>query len=216
MRRVDLDAGEKLVLLASLVVLALLTADVVAGGVFTSVDEQVHDAVSGRWEDAALLQVLGWLSGLGFSIAVLAATALVVSHSEVRLWPLLLAAGNTLTVAVVVLTMKALVGRVGPGLSENPAGYSGYFPSGHVATSAVCIGTACFIVLRATGARPRRQSWDSLAVGTGFGVLMALVAVGTDQHWLSDVIGGLAVSVGVMILGFAVLRTHVSVRQPGR
>jgi undecaprenyl-diphosphatase len=212
MRRLDLTAGEKLVLLACVVVLVLLTADVVAGGVFTSVDEQVHDAVPGRWEDATPLQVLGWLSGLGFSIAVLAATALVVSHSQVRVWPLLLAAANTLAVAVVVLTMKALVGRVGPGLSENPAGYSGYFPSGHVATSTVCIGPACFIVLRATGARPHRQTWDGLAVGVGFGVLMALVAVATDQHWLSDVIGGLAVSVGVMTLGFATLRTYVAVR----
>jgi undecaprenyl-diphosphatase len=87
------------------------------------------------------------------------------------------------------LGVKDIVGRLRPTLNPAAAALGPSFPSGHSATAAAFYAAAALIIGRSLR-RPTRQ----LAIGAAVGVAVAVAAsrVLLDLHWLSDVIGGLA------------------------
>jgi membrane-associated phospholipid phosphatase len=93
--------------------------------------------------------------------------------------------------------LKALVGRPRPadGL-VHPVGSS--FPSGHAAyAGATCVA----LVLLFTSPGPRRRLWWLLAA---LGIVgMAWSRTYLQVHWLSDVVGGSLLGIGISLLVFA-------------
>jgi undecaprenyl-diphosphatase len=84
---------------------------------------------------------------------------------------------------------KDLVGRVRPTLDPAAAALGPSFPSGHSATAAAFWAAVGLIVGRRLR-RPARQVVIAAAVAIAVGVAASRVLL--DVHWLSDVVGGLA------------------------
>jgi membrane-associated phospholipid phosphatase len=127
-----------------------------------------------------------------------------------RRWlPLVCFAVTEFLTSVSAGLLKAAVGRPRPpdGLIH-PLGSS--FPSGHAAyASATCVA----LVLVFTAVGPRRRWWWALAaVGI---VGMAWSRTYLQVHWLSDVVGGSLLGVGVALLVFGGAE-RVLIRASGR
>jgi membrane-associated phospholipid phosphatase len=87
------------------------------------------------------------------------------------------------------LGVKDLVGRVRPTLDPAAARLGPSFPSGHSATAAAFYAAAALIIGRGLR-RPARHVLIAAAIATAVAVAGSRVLL--DLHWLSDVIGGLA------------------------
>ncbi len=94
---------------------------------------------------------------------------------------------------LITLGVKDLVGRVRPALVPAAAHLGPSFPSGHAATAAAFYAAAALILGR-TIRRRGRQWLVSMAVAVAVAVAASRVLL--DLHWLSDVIGGLALGWG--------------------
>ena len=209
MRAGGLCHWEPAAVMVSLVVLAIATWQVHTGGGVVRLDEwvDVRIGTSSAWWLTALSDV-GSPEVSGVALAV---TSLHQAFFRGRWWPLALAVGNGAAAAIVVLALKALTGRRGPdGLPLD--GYPGYFPSGHTVTAAVCLGTATYILAIARRRTSLQASDLALAVGLGSGLVVGTSAVLTGNHWVSDVVAGLALSVVLLLVGFAVLRLRLARR----
>jgi len=89
----------------------------------------------------------------------------------------------------IMLTAKAVVGRVRPTLDPAAAALGPSFPSGHSATAAAFYAAAALILGRASAQRTR-QILAAAAVAIAAAVASSRVLL--DFHWLSDVVGGLS------------------------
>jgi undecaprenyl-diphosphatase len=145
-----------------------------------------------RHRSGASTSALHAVTNLG-SIRVVLVLALVLVVVELirrrsRWAPLLLVAvlGGEEAVA---LTVKALVGRVRPTLTAEAATLGPSFPSGHSATAAAFYAAAALVIGRTLPGRARHLL---IAVAVAVTVAVAASRVLLDLHWLSDVIGGLA------------------------
>ncbi len=195
-----------------LVVLALLSADVVSGGLLTHVDSVIRGHIQPRSSPTpAWMGLPSYLGNIGIATAVLVALSLVTAQVTWRLWPLALAAANLVAVELAILVLKTAIGRPGPGVLADLGGYPGYFPSGHAATSAVCAGTGVFLLF--AWASVRRLDSACLAgqlSGLLVGVVSTVRAMLLDLHWLTDGIGGLVLASVTLTLGFAAARRYVA------
>ncbi len=90
-------------------------------------------------------------------------------------------------------TVKQLVDRVRPTLNPAAASLGPSFPSGHSATSAAFYASAALLIGRWRG-RHARAVLAGLAVGIAVAVAASRVLL--DVHWLSDVLGGVALGWG--------------------
>ena len=90
---------------------------------------------------------------------------------------------------ILMLSVKALVGRLRPTLTPEAATLGPSFPSGHSATAAAFYAAAALIIGRSLSGRWRHLA---IAVAVGLAVAVAGSRVLLDLHWLSDVVGGLA------------------------
>jgi membrane-associated phospholipid phosphatase len=86
-------------------------------------------------------------------------------------------------------TVKDLVDRLRPAFNPAAASLGPSFPSGHSATAAAFYAAAALLLGR-WRRRPMRAVLAGLAVGIAVAVAASRVLL--DLHWLSDVIGGLA------------------------
>jgi undecaprenyl-diphosphatase len=89
-----------------------------------------------------------------------------------------------------MLGVKELVGRLRPTLNPAAATLGPSFPSGHSATAAAFYAAAALIIGRSLSRRSIRQFVIPAAVAIAVAVAASRVLL--DLHWLSDVIGGLA------------------------
>jgi membrane-associated phospholipid phosphatase len=110
------------------------------------------------------------------------------------------------------LGVKDLVGRVRPTLDPAAAALGPSFPSGHSATAAAFYAAAALIVGR-TLRRPARQLVIAAAVGIAVGVAASRVLL--DLHWMSDVVGGLALGWAWFALSAAVFGGRLLVPTAG-
>ena len=155
--------------------------------------EAMQDLQTPLLKDLALVfNALG--RGLGRALSLAAVGVVLV---VARRWLALVAFAlvERLT-AVSSALLKALVGRPRPpdGL-VHPVGPS--FPSGHAAyAGATCVA----LVLLFTSPGPRRRLWWLLAA---FGITgMSWSRTYLQVHWLSDVVGGSLLGIGISLLVF--------------
>jgi len=140
---------------------------------------------------------LNWLGRLPGSLTAIAIIGLLLLAQR-RLLALATFALVEILAPLFSSILKALVGRPRPpdGL-VHPVGSS--FPSGHVTyAGATCIA----LVLLFTSPGPARRWWWPLAL---LGIAaMAWSRTYLQVHWLSDVVGGAFLGIGVALVGFAV------------
>jgi undecaprenyl-diphosphatase len=155
--------------------------------------EAMHDIEGPLLKDVALVfNALGRGLGWAFSLAAVGIVLVVA-----RRWLAFVAFALTETLtSLSSAVLKGLVGRPRPpdGL-VHPVGSS--FPSGHAAYGgATCVA----LVLLFTLPGPRRRWWWVLAVVGVVG--MAWSRTYLQVHWLSDVVGGSLLGVGLSLLVF--------------
>jgi membrane-associated phospholipid phosphatase len=85
--------------------------------------------------------------------------------------------------------VKDVVGRVRPALTSEAATLGPSFPSGHSATAAAFYAAAALVLGRTLPGRGRHLV---IAAAVALAVAVAASRVLLDLHWLSDVVGGLA------------------------
>ena len=171
--------------------------------------EAMQDIRTPLLTDVALVfNALG--RGLGRALSLTAVAVVVFPR---RRWVALLAFATTEVLTSLSSTLlKFLVGRPRPpdGL-VHPVGSS--FPSGHAAyAGATCVA----LVLLLTVLGPRRRWWWALAA---LGVLgMAWSRTYLQVHWLSDVVGGSLLGIGIALAVFGgaqlLIRMHRLPRDP--
>ena len=94
---------------------------------------------------------------------------------------------------LLTVSVKDLAGRVRPTFDPAAAGLGPSFPSGHSATSAAFYAAAALVLTR-YAQRPARMAAIGIAVSIAVAVAASRVLL--DYHWLSDVVGGLALGWG--------------------
>src|SRR5215207_3047552 len=173
------------------VVLALLAVVVRSTDVLAGLDSSVAewgDEHANAWTHDALTAVT--YLGETVTVTVVAVVVAAVEYARTRSrWvvPFLVAviAGDKLLTAGV----KELVDRARPEIEAVAATLGPSFPSGHTSTAAASWAALALVAGRWWG----RRAWPALAGGAvGIAVAVALSRVLLDVHWLTDVLGGLA------------------------
>jgi undecaprenyl-diphosphatase len=114
---------------------------------------------------------------------------------------------------ILTVSVKDIAGRVRPAFDPAAAGLGPSFPSGHSATSAAFYAAAALVLTRYAG-RPVRVAVIGVAVSVAVAVAASRVLL--DYHWLSDVVGGLALGWGwfalcAVVFGGRLLRPTAAV-----
>lgn len=196
---------------ALLLVLALLTAGVLAHGPLVSLDEHIRAAVQARatspaWRwlgdsphaPAVLLTDLGQYLVAGPVLAVTAVALAIWRHTP---RPLAAAVAGVVLLLAIVIPAKILIDRPGPGLTSATEGPWGAFPSGHTSTACVCFSLAVLLIVAGQPARIRRLALAGLAVGW---LLVGTALLWCDYHWFTDVAAGWALSALIVPLALRV------------
>lgn len=180
-----------LVVLLGGVALALLAVVVRSTDALAGIDSSVAewgDRHGSAWSHDALTLVtqLGetWLVVL---VALVVAGVEIARTRSRWVAPFLLAVilGDKLLTEAV----KQLIDRARPALEAVAATLGPSFPSGHTSTAAASWAAFALVAGRWWG----RRAWPALAgVAVGIAVAVALSRVFLDVHWLTDVLGGLA------------------------
>lgn len=173
------------------VVLALLAVVVRGTDALAGIDSSVAewgDRHASPWSHDALTLVtqLGetWLVVL---VAIVVAGVEIARTRNRWVAPFLLAVilGDKLLTEAI----KQIVDRARPTLESVAATLGPSFPSGHTSTAAASWAAFALVAGRWWG----RRAWPALAgIAVGIAVAVALSRVLLDVHWLTDVLGGLA------------------------
>lgn len=190
-------------MLVALVVGALITANLLIGGVLERLDLRIS-LVIGGWglRDSGAYPLVWAVTQLGGRATILGVLAILVGYLawSRRTWiPLLrvLLALGTLTLGVYAL--KHGTGRTAPGHPDEIFFHldGASFPSGHVANAVIMWGVARWLAVEyGLPARVQRAFWWLSVVGP---VATGVSMVSLDFHWLTDAIVGGAV--GILLLG---------------
>lgn len=180
-----------LVIFVGGLVLALLAVVVRSTDVLAGIDSAVAewgDHHASSWTHDALTFVT-WF-GETWTVALVAIVVAGVELARTRSrWvvPFLLAV--ILGDKLLTWGVKELVDRARPEIEAVAATLGPSFPSGHTSTAAASWAAFALVAGRWWG----RRSWPPLAgAAVGIAVAVALSRVFLDVHWLTDVLGGLA------------------------
>ncbi|HET7416662.1 MAG TPA: phosphatase PAP2 family protein [Solirubrobacterales bacterium] len=180
-----------LVIFVGAVLLAVLAVVVRSTDLLAGIDSSVADwgnRHASAWSHDALVLV----TDLGETVTVVVVAIVVATVELTRTrsrWvvPFLLAVilGDKLLTEAV----KQLIDRARPTIEAVAATLGPSFPSGHTSTAAASWAAFALVAGRWWG----RRSWPLLAgLAVGIAVGVAISRVFLDVHWLTDVLGGLA------------------------
>jgi undecaprenyl-diphosphatase len=137
-------------------------------------------------------RILTWITGLGDTWGIVV-TSVVLAVVALRRPPRLAVVAFVALVVIgdklATTLVKDLVERARPTVNPIAATLGPAFPSGHSSTAAALYASAALVLARG---RSRRTREILAAVAVGLAVAVAATRVLLGVHWLSDVIGGLA------------------------
>jgi membrane-associated phospholipid phosphatase len=160
-------------------------------GPLLALDRPLRSAIAGAsvrpGPRAEMWYVLADLGSTWCAVPVLAA-ALAYAAWRGRRWvPPVVCAAAMAAVPLIVVPLKAAIGRGGPGSLALVNGYPGLYPSGHTATAALAYGAAALLLapsIRRTAAR-----WGLVAGIVVLNLLVGVALVYCGYHWPLDVVG---------------------------
>jgi len=208
------------VVLAGGLVLALVAVVVRSTDLLADLDSSVAewgDRHATAWSHDGLTLVTSL--GETWTVVVVAVAVAFVEIARTRsCWvaPFLLAV--ILGDKLLTETIKELLDRARPTLEPVAATLGPSFPSGHTSTAAASWAAFALVAGRWWG----RRAWPALAgVAVGIAVAVAVSRVLLDVHWLTDVLGGLALgwawfAVCAIAFGGRILRFGVAAQAAGR
>jgi membrane-associated phospholipid phosphatase len=192
-------------------ILAFLTVSVVVHSPVLDVDKWIRSAVLAqansarfRWLEGHRYAPVNLLLGLGnnqVAVPVLGLGALIAATRDSSVRPLLAALAGVVLLLGTVIPAKILIGRAGPGLPPVAHGSLGVFPSGHSATSSVCLGLAAVLLARGLPGWARRAV---LTITATVCLLVGVALIWGDYHWFTDVLGGWALAVLIVMAALRV------------
>jgi membrane-associated phospholipid phosphatase len=184
-----------------LLILAFLTANVLADGPMVAADRRIRAAVQAQANAAgwrwighgfyAPAQLLTELGNNQVAVPILIVCALVAAAWRRSLRPLGAAAAGVVLLLAIVTSGKILTDRAGPGLPPVAFGHLGVFPSGHTTTSGVCLALAVLLLVADLPDRARRAV---IAIMVALCFLVGVALIWCDYHWFSDVAAGWALT----------------------
>ena len=207
-----------------LLVLAFLTANVLADGPMIAADRRIRAAVlaqanAGGWRwighgVQAPAQLLTQLGNNEVAVPVLVVCALLAAAWYRSARPLVAAAAGVVLLLAIVTSAKVLTDRAGPGLPPVPFGHLGVFPSGHTTTAGVCLALAALLLAADLPDRARRAV---VAVMVALCFLVGVALIWCDYHWFTDVAAGWALTPLIVMasLRLAGLKASSGARGPG-
>jgi membrane-associated phospholipid phosphatase len=137
-------------------------------------------------------RVLNDYTQLGGALWIVPLAVIVAIVETIRQRSVAIIAFLTLVVGgqfLVANVIKSIVGRARPAFDQL-TGFSGSsFPSGHAVASAACLAAFALVIGRGRSLKVR-AILAGLAVGLATGIACCRVMLGV--HWLTDVLGGLA------------------------
>jgi undecaprenyl-diphosphatase len=179
------------VILVGGLVLALLAVFVRSTDVLAGIDSSVAewgDTHANPWTHDALTLVT--YLGETVTVTVVAVVVAGVEYARTRnRWVVLFLVAVILGDKLLTAGVKELVDRARPEIEAVAATLGPSFPSGHTSTAAASWAAFALVAGRWWG----RRAWPALAgAAVGIAVAVALSRVLLDVHWLTDVLGGLA------------------------
>lgn len=192
----------------------LITIDVLVGGPLRALDDLIAGA---SWQRSSvtgnrIAYYLDYVGLRGLTAPIVLAVAAWAGRT-VRSWrPVGLAVGALLMLNLVTGSIKLLVGRTPPrtGIDELAAGGVHYI-SGHAANAALSWGLIAYVLYRFAGFTQRRTAMLT-GVAVALTVLMTVVSLYRNTHWLTDLLGG--VTVGTGLLASFIILDHAVRRRP--
>jgi membrane-associated phospholipid phosphatase len=193
--------------------LAVLTWQVAVSGPLVAADWPVHRFLDGRQPDGLLRGLLDGTAKLGqrwLTLPILLATAAWVSWRQQRVRPMLAVVVALGTLYVVGNVVKFGLGRTPPARGIDMLHADGQaFPSGHAANATLTWALIALLLYGVVGLRPdRRLLLRGLVLGACAPLLVGVLMVVLDYHWLSDIPGGWLLGVVVLMLARLVLGQH--------
>ncbi|MDJ0343313.1 phosphatase PAP2 family protein [Streptomyces sp. H10-C2] len=196
-----------LVLVLSLLLFALITWQVVAGGPLVDADRWLLRRTQHTAARFAGLRSTGqFLCDIGNAQLAVPLLTAAIGHAAwrdgragvPRWWPRPLAAALAMAaVPLIVTCAKTVIARPSPGHHRlGPGSYPGFFPSGHTASATVAIGAAALLVLPYVHRAARRRLVAAAAVLLVAAVGVSLVWCG--YHWPLDVVGSWCLSAALL------------------
>jgi membrane-associated phospholipid phosphatase len=180
-----------LVVLVGGLILAFLAVIVRSTDLLAGIDSSVADwgdQHATAWSHDALTAI----TTLGETWAVVVVAIIVATVEIIRTrsrWVVPFLFAVILGDKLLTEALKQIVDRARPTLEPVAATLGPSFPSGHSSTAAASWAAFGLVASRWWG----RGSWPALAgVAVGIAVAVALSRVLLDVHWLTDVVGGLA------------------------
>jgi membrane-associated phospholipid phosphatase len=202
-------------------ILAFLTASVLAHSPVLDVDGWIRGAVQARAHSARFRWLEGYryapvylLVDLGnnqVAVPVLGLSALIAAIRDRSVRPVLAAMVGLVLLLGTVIPAKILIGRAGPGLPPVAHGALGVFPSGHSATSSVCLGLAAVLLARGLPASARRAV---LAIMATVCFLVGAALIWGDYHWFTDVVAGWALAALIVMAALRATGLRRNARGP--
>jgi membrane-associated phospholipid phosphatase len=172
----------------------------ITAGLFTTLDQQVAQAMHSIWQESLhpLFQLIAELGGIEVTSILMLALFIYLLRGGFGADALVVVAFVG-AVALEVL-YKSLLYHPGPPLSishrDGPSltgqfsdSLGNSFPSGHMVRTVVVYGLLAFVVRRLSRSRTPRSL--AIPVAIAIIVLMVVDRLYLDVHWESDVIGGL-------------------------
>ena len=192
-------------------ILAFLTVSVLAHSPVLDVDRWIRSVVLAhahsaryRWLEDHRYAPVDLLVDLGnnqVAVPVLGLGALIAATRDSSVRPLLASVVGVVLLLGTVIPAKILIGRAGPGLPPVAHGSLGVFPSGHSATSSVCLGLAAVLLARGLPGSARRAM---LTITATVCFLVGMALIWGDYHWFTDVVAGWALAALIVMAALRV------------
>lgn len=183
----------------------------IAAGMFTTLDQQVAQAMHGAWLDSlhTLFEAIAELGGLELTSVLMLALVVYLLRGGFGADAWVVVA--FIAVQVLELLYKYYLHHPGPprslSHSDGPSvtdlllgsGLGNSFPSGHMVRTVVAYGLLAFAVRRLAPSPAARAL--AIPVAIAIIVLVAFDRLYLDVHWESDVIGGLLLGAIALLAG---------------